>query len=200
MSHFDLIRQQACEFRREILGETFDELTSAESLLFAAESSTRIRRLGLEKGDVMLYGASAVLDENIIYFDKTLPANHALFCQAHEYAHFRLHEMSAHCTPEEINFSAAETDSFNVESRVLGYGESEKTEREANVFAAEFLLPCDSARKAFAEDKLNASQIARKTGLPVNLVYSQLAQSLISMENGKWKMENEAIPKSEIRN
>ena len=203
MSHFDLIRQQACQFRREVLGETFDELSSAEFLLLAAENSTRIRRLGLEKGDVMLCGASAVLDENIIYFDKTLPANYALFCQAHEYAHFRLHETSAHCSPEEINFAVAETESFDAESRVLGYGESEKTEREANVFAAEFLLPRELARKAFAEDNLNASQIAQAVNLPVNLVYSQLAQSLISTENEKWKTENNSpanTGKNELEN
>lgn len=185
MSHFDLIRRQARDFRREICGENFARLFSAAVLLEMAENSTRIRRLKLEKNDVLLCGASAVLDEGIVYFDKTLPANYALYCQAHEYAHFRLHEISAHCSPEEINFSVAETKSFDAESRVLGYGQSEKTEREANVFAAEFLLPCHLARKAFAEENLNASQLARKIGLPVNLVYSQLAQSLIAASNAE---------------
>lgn len=181
MSHFDLIRRQARDFRRGICGENFNELFSAAVLLEMAENWTHIRRLGVEKSDAMLCGALAVLDEDRIYYDKTLPANYALYCQAHEYAHFRLHEISAHCSPEEINFAVAETESFNTESRVLGYGQSEKTEREANAFAAEFLLPCGLARKAFAEDELNASQIARKVGLPVNLVYSQLVQSLITM-------------------
>ena len=183
MSHFDLIRRQAFDFRREICGENFDELFSAAVLLEMAENATRIKRLGVEKNDVILCGALAVLDEDRIYYDKTLPANYALYCQAHEFAHYRLHEISAHCSPEEINFSVAETESFSAESRILGYGQSEKTEREANVFAAEFLLPCGLARKAFAEDKLNASQIARQIGLPVNLVYSQLAQSLIAGSN-----------------
>jgi superfamily I DNA/RNA helicase len=199
MSHFDLIRQQARDFRREICGENFDKLFSAEILLQMTQVFTRIGCFGLEKNDVMLYGASAVLDEDRIYFDKTLPKNYGLFCQAHEYAHLHLHEISAHCTPEEINFSVAETESFDAESRVLGYGQSEKTEREANVFAAEFLLPCNLARKVFAEEKLNASAIASKIGLPVNLVYSQLAQSLIAMENEERKMDN-SNPKSEIRN
>jgi DNA helicase II / ATP-dependent DNA helicase PcrA len=208
MSQFDLIRRQARDFRREICGENFNKLFSAASLLEMAETSTRIKRFAMAKNDVILGGASAVFDEDRIYYDKTLSANYAYFCQAHEYAHFRLHEISAHCTPEEINFAVAETESFDAESRVLGYGQSEKTEREANVFAAEFLLPCRLARKAFAEDNLNASQIAQNVGLPVNLVYSQLAQSLIAMENGqnevmengKWKMENEVNPKSKIPN
>ena len=183
MSHFDLIRRQARDFRRRICGENFDQLFSAAVLLEMAENSTRIKRFGVDKNDVMLCGASAVLDEDRIYYDKTLPLNYALYCQAHEYAHFRLHETSAHCSPEEINFAVAETESFSAESRVLGYGQAEKTEREANVFAAEFLLPCRLARRAFTEEKLNASQVAWKTGLPVKLVYSQLTQSLIAISD-----------------
>ncbi len=192
MSHFDLIRQQARDFRRQICGENYDELFSAETLLQMTEDFTMIKRFAAEKGDVILCGASAVLDENRIYFDKTLPKNYALYCQAHEYAHLRLHELSARCTPEQINFSVAETESFDAESRVLGYGQSEKTEREANAFASEFLLPCILVRKAFSEEKLNASSIARKIGLPVNLVYSQFAQSLIETQNSKFKIQNES--------
>ncbi|MGC2238230.1 MAG: ATP-dependent helicase [Pyrinomonadaceae bacterium] len=202
MSHFDLIRQQARDFRRQICGENFGELFSAETLLQMTEDFTTIKRFAAEKGDVILCGASAVLDEDRIYFDKTLPKNYALYCQAHEYAHLRLHELSAHCTPEEINFSVAETESFDAESRVLGYGQSEKTEREANAFAAEFLLPCILAWKAFSEEKLNASSVARKSGLPVSLVYSQLTQSLITTESKQWKTEteNEENPESRIQN
>lgn len=87
MSHFDLIRRQARDFRREICGENFDELFSAVVLLEMAETSTRIRRFGVGKNDAMLCGASAVLDEDRIYYDETLPANYALYCQSHEYAH-----------------------------------------------------------------------------------------------------------------
>ncbi|CAN5644094.1 UvrD-helicase domain-containing protein [soil metagenome] len=194
MSHFDLIRRQARDFRRQICGEQFDKLFSAETLLQMTADLTRIKCLPLEKNDILLYGATAVLDENRIYFDKTLPKIYAVFCQAHEFAHFRLHEISAHCATEEINFSVAETESFDAESRVLGYGQSERTEREANCFAAEFLLPCDLARKMFAEDKLNASQIAQNIGISVNLVYSQLTQSLIEIQN------EEINPKSKIQN
>lgn len=199
MSHFDLIRQQSLDFRREVCGENSDELVSIETLLQLTEDYTSIKRLGVKKDDSMLCGALAVLDEDRIYFDVTLPKNYALFCQAHEYAHSRLHEISTHCTSEEINFAVAETDSFSAESRVLGYGQSERTEREANVFAAEFILPCRLARKAFTEEKLNASQIAQKLGISVNLVYLQLTQSLISTENENWKTKNEVNPKNEDR-
>lgn len=190
MSHFDLIRRQASDFRRQICGEMFDELLPAETLLKMTAESTRIKCLPIEKNDILLYGSAAVLDDKRIYFDKTLPKNYAVFCQAHEFAHFRLHEISAHCVTEQINFSVVETESFDAESRVLGYGKSERTEREANCFAAEFLLPCDLARKAFAENNLNASQIAKKIGISVNLVYSQLAQSLISTENERQKIKD----------
>lgn len=203
MSHFELIRHHARNFRREICGAKTDEIIPVETLLQMAQDFTRIKRLPLEKGDVMLCGASAVLDAGYIYYDKTLPKTYALFCQAHEFAHFRLHEFSTHCTTETINFSIAETETFDAETRVLGYGQSEKTEREANVFAAEFLLPCDLARKAFASEKMSASQIAQKVGLPVGLVYSQLAQSLISTDNGQRTADNEErnlSSKSETQN
>ena len=190
MSHFELIRQQAVDFRREVCGEKIDALFSAETLLRLTEDFTRIKRLAVEKTDSMLCGAAAVLDEDRIYFDKTLPKNYAFYCQAHEFAHFRLHEISAHCATEQINFSVVEIESFDAESRVLGYGQSERTEREANCFAAEFLLPRALARKAFAVNKLTASQIAQKLGLPVNLVYSQLAQSLIEVQNKEFRAQS----------
>lgn len=188
MSHFDLIRQQARNFRREACGAKADELIPAETLVQMASDFAGIKCFPVRKNDPMLYGASAVFDEDRIYFDETLPKNYALFCQAHEFAHFRLHEISAHCTPEEINFSVAETESFDAETRVLGYGQSERAEREANAFAAEFLLPCRLAQRAFAKEKLRASQIAQKTGLPVSMVYSQLAQSLIQISDSEFQI------------
>lgn len=192
MSHFDLIRGQARMFRRQICGEESDALVSAEQLLDKVETFTRVRRLGLEKGDPLLCGALAILDENRIYFDKTLEKKFALYCQTHEYAHLHLHGDSTHCTPEEINFSVSETEAFDAESRVLGYGQSERLEREANVFAAEFLLPCSLAMSAFRQKNLKAKAIAEAVGLPLKLVYSQLAQSLIEVQSSKCKVQSES--------
>ena len=192
MSHFDLIRQQAREFRREICGAEAGNLLQAETLLQRTEDFTSVKRFGLMKNDPLLCGALALLDGDRIYFDKTLNRNFGLYCQAHEYAHLRLHEASAHCTGGEINFSVTETESFDAESRVLGYGQSERVEREANAFAAEFLLPCDLAQQAFWQKKMKASEIAREIGLPVNLVYSQLAQSLIEVQSSKFKVQSQS--------
>lgn len=205
MFHFDLIRGQARTFRRQICGEESDALIPAEQLLDKVETFTRVRRLGLERGDPLLCGALAILDENRIYFDKALERKFALYCQAHEYAHLSLHGASSHCAPEEINFSVAETEAFDAESRVLGYGQSERHEREANVFAAEFLLPCILATKAFQENNLKAKAIAETVGLPLKLVYSQLAQSLIEVQNPESKVQSQSEslipnPKSEIEN
>lgn len=198
MSHFDLIRGQARIFRRQICGEESDALRSAEQLLDKAEIFTRVSRLALEKGDPLLCGALAILDENRIYFDKTLEKKFALYCQMHEYAHLHLHGDSTHCTPEEINFSVAETEAFDAESRVLGYGQSERLEREANVFAAEFLLPCNLAVSAFVQNNLKAKAIAEAVGLPLKLVYSQLAQSLIEVQISK--SEIQTLSKFQISN
>lgn len=205
MSHFDLIREQARMFRRQVCGEESDALFSAEQLLSKAEIFTGVSRLGLEKGDPLLCGALAILDENRVYFDKSLEKKFALYCQAHEYAHLRLHSNSTHCAADEINFSVAETEAFDAESRVLGYGQAERAEREANVFAAEFLLPCNLAASAFRQKNLKAKALAKAVGLPLKLVYSQLAQSLIQVQSSKFKVQSSSEfqnsnPQSEIRN
>ena len=65
-------------------------------------------------------------------------------------------------------------------NRVEGYGPEELREREANVFAREFLLPTDVLRERYETDSVSASDIADRLGLPKGLVLQQMARALLT--------------------
>ena len=65
-------------------------------------------------------------------------------------------------------------------NRVEGYGPEELREREANVFAREFLLPTDVLREWHEVDNLRASDIADRLGLPEGMVLHQMARALLT--------------------
>ena len=62
--------------------------------------------------------------------------------------------------------------------RVQAYSPQELRERYANVFAREFLLPGQDAQQLFRSGK-SAATIAVERGLPLGLVYQQLAVALL---------------------
>ena len=183
MSHWDEIRRRARTQRAAALREAGGD-PSAESLLAAAERLTGFERIGLPAGDSLLDGAEATLDHDIerVWFNRKVEPALARFYQAHEYAHLWLH-------PERGNHPEFGLDPEAVEeplpvgvNRVEGYGPEELREREANVFAREFLLPTDVLRDWYEADKPSASNIAERLGLPDVLVLQQMARALLTPE------------------
>ena len=147
MSHWDEIRRQARTRRAAALREAEGD-QSAESLLAVAERLTGFERIGLPEGDSLLDGADATLDHVMkrVWFNREVEPRLARFYQAHEFAHLWLH-------PEQENQPEFNLDPEAIEEplpvgvhRVEGYGPEELREREANVFAREFLLPTDVLR------------------------------------------------------
>lgn len=67
-------------------------------------------------------------------------------------------------------------------NRVEGYGPEELREREANVFAREFLLPTDVLREWYETDNASANEVADRLGLPEGLVLQQMARALLTPE------------------
>src|SRR5581483_6741949 len=63
--------------------------------------------------------------------------------------------------------------------RVEGYSLHERREREANAFAQEFLLPAERLRCWHIAGGLGACQVAAQVGVPLPLVYHQLARALL---------------------
>ena len=181
MSYWDRIRQQARAQRTEVIGEN-NGIVSAESLLAAADRLTGFERIPLPARDPLLDGGDAVLDleMQLIWFNRDVSPRLALFYQAHEYAHLWLH-------PGRVNLAEFDLDPEAVEeplpvgvNRVEGYGPEELREREANVFAREFLLPTNALREWFEASCIGAADIASRLSLPEGMVLHQMARALLT--------------------
>ena len=181
MSHWDNIRREARARRNAVLHET-GENPSAESLLRATDRVTGFQRLPLPAGDPLLDGGDASLDIDmkIIWFNREVEPRLALFYQAHEYAHLWRHH--AHTNQPDFGFDPETFEEplpFGV-NRVEGYGPEELREREANVFAREFLLPTDVLSEWYEAERVDASDIAERLGLPKRMVLHQMARALLT--------------------
>ena len=181
MSHWDHIRRQAYVQHNAVLCEAGDD-TSAESLLAAADRLTGFERIGLPAGDPLLDGGDAALDLGMerIWFNREVEPGLVRFYQAHEYAHLWLHrEYAAHLVVDHNPEVIEEPLPIGV-NRVEGYSPEELREREANVFAREFLLPTDILREWYKTDSIRASDIAEKLGLPEGMIIQQMARALLT--------------------
>lgn len=138
-----------------------------------------IMRVGVPADDPLLFGSLATLALGYVWYNDEVESWFALYCQAHEYAHHWLHHGQTHCTREDIEGAASEDVSPVGEGRVTGYGPHERREREANVFALEYLLPAESLRRCFVDEGMNAEAISALSGLPVRVVCRQLARALL---------------------
>lgn len=178
MSVWDEIRLQAREQHARALEVTNGD-GSIEALLTAAERLTGIKRFGLRAGHPLLFKSHAVLHSNKVWFNRELNLWQTQFNQAHEYAHFWRHgEGSLGCTHD----AEATEDAIALGAqRVEGYSPHERRELEANVFAREFLLPCDCLRERFLSGE-NAETIANRVGLPLYVVIHQMTLALLGVE------------------
>jgi DNA helicase II / ATP-dependent DNA helicase PcrA len=131
---------------------------------------------------MLLYGGEAMLDLDWerIRFNADVDPRLAHFNQAHEYAHLWLHRDSIRCRADDLDAEATEEAIPLGVERVEGYGPLERREREANVFAREFLLPTDALRAWSECEGLDARTIAARVGLPEGLVIQQLARALLT--------------------
>ena len=109
-------------------------------------------------------------------------ADLAAFYQAHEFGHHWLDGERGACARDDIDEAAPEDRVPLGIERVEGYSSRERRECQANVFAREFLLPSSEARRLFVDEHASAETIAAQIGVPLNLVYQQLAYGLLLPE------------------
>lgn len=180
MTHWDQIRERARMRRASVLAEAAGD-ERANALLAAADRLTGFTRMALPHGDPLLDGALSCLDRDVnhIWYDANIEAGLALFYQAHEYAHLWLHGQATVCDDTDVDPNADEDDIPMGVQRVEAYGPNERQEREANVFAREFLLPPDVARQWYTGAGRRVPAIESRTGLPQNIVLHQVARALL---------------------
>lgn len=158
---------------------------TATALIAAASELTEIEYSPVRKGDGLLEGGYAKLvpSDKIIWFDQDAGPKQYNFFIAHEFAHFWLGHPADSCTGQnfdpEINTIQV---SLGVE-KIEGYSPQEKKEREANLFARDFLLPGIKLRQWFLVDKLNIENIAAMVGVPIGMVLQQLSAVLVPNPN-----------------
>jgi hypothetical protein len=144
------IRRQALA-RRTQIGLEPETPTPAENVLQACQAHTGLTRYFLPPHDVALAGAQAVLDWEMeaIYQDETRPLPQQRFEAAHEFAHYWLHGGTCRCAPSDLDPAQSAEAMTGAMSVVDGYSPAQRLENEANVFAAELLLPSPLARRLF---------------------------------------------------
>lgn len=196
MGRWDEVRRKARERHARYCPEDGD--WTAESLLKAAEADTGVAREGVAAGDLLLYGAEAILDreDHVIRYNRDAGPAIIRYYQAHEYAHLwqHRHGSACICSTADIDVGAMEDNPPVGEQAVEGYSPQERREREANIFAREFLLPRDKLRRYFVEDDLDAKVIAERIGLPESLVFHQLASALLTVEHDALPREDDDGP------
>lgn len=195
MDHWEAIRRQARAQHRIVCKAAYGE-TSVQALLEAAACLTQIQAVALPAGDSLLDGGEAVLDREvgIIWFNQDIEPALAHFYITHEYAHFWLDGSIAVCTRSDVDAESSEEPLSPGVQRVEGYGPQERREREANIFAREFLLPMDRLQQWYVVDGLDATEIAARTGTPEGMVFHQLAQALLTPLIKDEELEQEGVP------
>ncbi len=157
---------------------------TAEALLAAADRLTRLSRLPVHAGDSLLDGAEAVLDleAGTIWYNQDIEPELAVYFQVHEYAHYWLHGEHCTCRSADIDSGASDEELPLGIQWVEGYSPQERREREANVFAREFLLPVDKLRQSYLNEGLSATAIATQVGVSEALVFHQLTHALLIVD------------------
>ena len=179
------IRHQA-RARRAALGLPPEDALPAQSVVEACLHATGLERQFLGPDDDLLAGASAVLNHEMsaVYQDGSRPFAMQAFDAVHEFAHFWLHAEAVTCTAEDLDLSQTAEAASGAMSKVEGYAPKQKRENEANVYAAEMLLPGPLARRLFWEEGQPAGAIAEALGLPSGMVQMQLADALLLPHSG----------------
>ena len=181
MNHWDDIRRKA-RVQHALMLATAHGNSSAIALLDAAAYITGVECERVPAGDALLYGGEAVLDREagVIWYNADIEPELTVFYRAHEYAHFWLDGDSAICTQPDVDAEASEDCVPIGMQRVEGYGPEERREREANVFAREFLLPANTLQQWYIIDGLPAKEIAARVGVLEGMVLHQLSRSLLT--------------------
>ena len=167
--------------RRVKLGLPLEDALGAASVVAACLADTGLERQFFPPDDPLLAGAQAVLNFEMqaIYQDNSRPFAMQQFDAVHEFAHFWLHAEACPCTEADLDPSQTAEATTGAASIVEGYAPRQKRENEANLYAAEMLLPLALARRLFTEEGLSSGAIADALGLPAAMVQMQLADALL---------------------
>ena len=183
MDQFETIRREAAALHDIVVGngvDPFDPLV----LVNAAAYQLDLELAWLNPGDPALKNARALFDEQsgMICCEEVDSHVERALLVAHEIGHVEIHARLSICTVDDINPSRSTEAAPIGLQRVEDYGVRERRELQANIFAREFLLPRAMASRLHTEERLTATEITERTGLPSALVRQQLFDALLLPE------------------
>ena len=180
MNPFESARIEAARLRIEIEAKGVDLDQRGYALAAAACTALDVALRQVKANFPLLKGADATIkvERKWMLVRSDVPDEVKAFLVAHELGHLRLHPTTSGTV--EVNQDALTADAeTNGAREVESYGARERQELQANVFAREFLLPRDMARRAFTDERLSASHLAEDRKLPLELVRLQLYDAVL---------------------
>ena len=183
MDQFETIRQEAAALHNTVAGDGTDPFDPL-ALVNAAADQLDLRLAWLNPGDPVLKNARALFDKQsgMICCEEADSRMERALLVGHEIGHVKLHTGSSVCAVDDIDPSRSTEAAPIGLQRVEDYGARERRELQANVFAREFLLPRAMASRLHMEERLTATEITERTGLPQALVRQQLFDALLLPE------------------
>ena len=185
MDPFSLARAKARQTRREKAAGVVEGYAAVEAAL---------TKLGfmvnpVPPGDGNLKGNDANLDRaySLASVRNDVPRDMQAYYLGHELGHADLHRPDQACELAQAELGSAGSRAL---SRVESYGPRERRELQANVYAREFLLPRDQARRLFLDERLSAIEIAVRVGMPHREVRRQLVDGLLRPDDAPAREES----------
>ncbi|CEK17053.1 ATP-dependent helicase [Chthonomonas calidirosea] len=172
---------------RKLMPPDTPVLAPAEAVLKALCEETGFQEHPLAPTDSLLAGALAVLerDFNVIYYASGpgISPERQRFSRAHEFAHLEIHpDLSTDSFAEEgdqLLLFQLPCDGASEVQTLQSYSPRMRQELEANLYAAELLLPAPRLRQAFLQENWDFQRICAETGLSEECVGAQLASALL---------------------
>src|ERR1035441_8163114 len=119
----------------------------------------------------------------------------AHFLVAHEVGHSELGDDAEAGPPVQIDPARSVEPSPVGIDRVVDYGGRQRREVQMDLFAREFLLPREFARKLHLVDNVSATEIAQRLGAPFEVVAQQLLDALL-LPPVVMKAKEESVPRT----
>lgn len=167
MDSLELIRDSAATMQSKLVAKGVAPL-DPDALIQGAIQDLGLVMTFLPKGDAGLKGARALFDDQsgTICCEITENVAERATLIAHEIGHVCIHSGSTNCSGDDIDPSRSMEAAPVGLQRVEDYGAHERRELQANIFAREFLLPRSFARHLHIDERMGATAIANRTGLP----------------------------------
>lgn len=180
MDPFETVRSAAAALHRQAVEAGADPWFPLSLVQFAADPA------GLEvqwvrPGDPTLMGGRAVLDPQagmVLCENRGSDAQRAMLA-SHEIGHAVVHKPQEMIVDHDVDPSRLTEGAATGVEKVVDYGQRERRELQADLFAREFLLPRERARHLHLDEDLTATDIAARTGLPFALVAQQILDALL---------------------